>query len=98
LLRNIDEVAGSLDADELLQRWVAKEAWIKRNADSALPARLKSINLRMTMREYADVCIDSNAAFHFALAIAPGCTVLRQCEVALIPGAGFGIADLDAIA
>jgi phosphopantetheinyl transferase len=96
LLRNADEAPGSLSPDELLQRWVAKEAWIKRNIDSALPARLKSLQLRATLREHADVFIDSNAAFHFGLAITPDCSVQRQCEVVLIPGVGFGITELEA--
>lgn len=95
LLRNVDEAAGSLDPDVLLQRWVAKEAWIKRDAGSALPARLKRLHVRSTTRERADVCIDSHAAFHFGLAIAPGCAVMRRCEVALVAGAGVAITDLD---
>ena len=96
LLRNADEAIGSLDPDVLLQRWVAKEAWIKRNTESALPARLKQLHVRATMREHADVCIYSHAQLHFGLAIAPGCTVARQCEVTLVPGIGIGITDLEA--
>ena len=96
LLRNADEAAGSLDPDVLLQRWVAKEAWIKRHTESALPARLKGLHIEATMRELADVCIDSHAAFHFGMAIAPGCAVARQCEVKLVPGVGFRISDLEA--
>jgi len=95
LLRNPDEAAGSLDPDVLLQRWVAKEAWIKRNAESALPARLKRLHLRATTREHADVCIDSHAAFHFGLAIAPSCVVTRRCEVMLVPGIGVEVSDLE---
>jgi 4'-phosphopantetheinyl transferase len=95
LLRNADEAAGSLDLDAMLQRWVVKEAWIKRNAESALPVRLKQLHLRATPRELADVRIDSNPSFHFALAIAPGCTVMRRCEAPLIPGAAFAITDLE---
>jgi len=96
LLRNTDEAIGSLDADVLLQRWVAKEAWIKRNTESALPAQLKRLHVRVTAREQADVCIDSHAAFHFGLAIAPGCEVTRRCEVTLVAGVGIGITDLEA--
>jgi phosphopantetheinyl transferase len=96
LLRNANEAAGSLNPDTLLQRWVAKEAWIKRNAGSALPARLKRLHVQATARERADVCIDSNAVFHFGLAIAPGCEVTRRCEVALVPGIGIGITELEA--
>jgi 4'-phosphopantetheinyl transferase len=96
LLRNDDEIPGSLDPDALLRRWVAKEAWIKRNTESALPARLKRLHVRSVAREHADVCIDSHAAFHFGLAIAPGCAVTRRCEVSLVPGAGIAITDLHA--
>jgi len=94
LLRNSDEAAGSLDPDVLLQRWVAKEAWIKRKSESALPAQLKPLHVEATMREHADICIDSHALFHFGLAIAPGCTVARQCEVTMVPGVGIRITDL----
>jgi phosphopantetheinyl transferase len=96
LLRNSDEAIGCLDPDALLQRWVAKEAWIKRDAGSALPARLKRLHVRAATRELADVCIDSHAAFHFGLAIAPGCAVTRRCEVTLAPGIGVGITELEA--
>ncbi len=96
LLINADEASGSLDHDALLQRWVAKEAWIKRNTQSALPAKLKRLQLHATTRKLADVCIDSHAAFHFGLAIAPGCSVTLQCEISLIPGAGFAIIELEA--
>lgn len=94
LLRNGDEAAGSLDPDALLQRWVAKEAWIKRNTESALPAQLKRLHVRSVARECADVCIDSHAAFHLGVAIAHGCAVSRRCEVALVPGIGVAITDL----
>lgn len=94
LLRNADEAPGSLDPDALLQRWVAKEAWIKRNGESALPTRLTRLHLQATTREHAGVCIDSHEAFHFGLAVTGDCTVTRQCAVTLIPGARFAITDL----
>jgi len=93
LLLNSDEVAGSLDADSLLQRWVAKEAWIKRHAGSALPARLTQLRVKSTTREHADVRIDSHAEFHFGLAIASDCTVNRQCSAELTSSAAFSIID-----
>lgn len=40
------EAPGSLDDDALLQRWVVKEAYIKRDAGSALPERLRELVLR----------------------------------------------------
>ena len=45
LLLNADEAPGSLSQDELLQRWVAKEAWLKSRCESALPVRLKQLQL-----------------------------------------------------
>jgi 4'-phosphopantetheinyl transferase len=95
LLLNADEKPGELDADALLQRWVAKEAWIKRSAGSALAERLKHLRVQAASRDQADVRIDSHAAFHFGLAIAADCRVQRHCELALVPGAGFAITDLD---
>ena len=95
LLRNADDAAGSLDPDALLQRWVAKESWIKRSGGSALPARLTRLHLQATTREHADVCIDSHDSFHFSLAVAPDCTVRWQCGFGLIPGPGFAITDLE---
>jgi 4'-phosphopantetheinyl transferase len=94
LLRNANEVAGSLDADAMLQRWVVKEAWIKRSAESALPARLKQLHLKPATRDRADVCIDSHPFFHFGLALAPGCRVQLLCEVPMDPGNAFTMTDL----
>jgi 4'-phosphopantetheinyl transferase len=93
LLRNADEVPGTLDADTLLQRWVAKEAWIKRDAGSALPARLERLHLRHAPRDAADVCIDSHAGFHVALALAGGYPVRWQGDAGLVPGAGFAVSE-----
>ena len=95
LLLNTGEASGSLDADTMLQRWVAKEAWIKRSTESALPARLKRIQLLATTRGHADVRIDSCEAFHFGLAIAPGQAIRRYCDVTLHPGTGFKVTDLE---
>lgn len=95
LLLNAEEAAGSLDADTMLQRWVAKEAWIKRDAGSALPARLKQLQLRAATHGHADVRIDSCEAFHFGLAIAAGHAIRRQCELTLFPGVGFKVTDLE---
>jgi phosphopantetheinyl transferase len=94
LLRNTDEPAGGLDADAMLQRWVVKEAWIKRNTESALPARLRQLHLKATTRDRADVRVDSHACFHFGLAVAPSCRVQLQCEVQMTPGTAFAITDL----
>jgi 4'-phosphopantetheinyl transferase len=93
LLLNAGEAADACDGDALLQRWVAKEAWIKREAGSALAHRLERLHLQAVARERADVCIDSHADFHVALAGARGCVVRRQGEVALVPGVAFAISE-----
>lgn len=95
LLRNADETPGSLSPDQLLQRWVAKEAWLKRNGESALPERLKRLHLHATMDSDAQVHVDSHDAFHFGLAVAADCAVSRQAAVTLVAGPGFAITDLE---
>jgi len=64
LVRELDEAPGSLDGDTRLRRWVAKEAWIKRDHGSALPARLQALRLGPG----ADVDTWTHAEFHLALA------------------------------
>lgn len=67
LLLNPDEARGSLDNDALLQRWVLKEALIKRAHASALPEQLAALQLRpVTVK--GEVEILSSAAWHLALA------------------------------
>ena len=94
LLRNADEAPGSLDADAQLQRWVAKEAWIKREGGSALPGRLDRLQLQPAPREQADVRIDSHDEFHLALAVAPDCRVQRPDDPVLVPTATFSVREL----
>lgn len=91
LLLNVDEAVGTFDQDMLLQRWVAKEAWIKRLAGSALPAQLKLLQLRAASRDCADVRIDSNSQFHIGLAIAPDCQLHLHCEEPLVPGTDYAV-------
>ncbi len=93
LLLNHGEAAGSLGNDTLLQRWVAKEAWIKAQGESALPARLKQLHLHPATAEFANVSIHSNEAFHFALAIAPASTVTWQRKQKMIPGETYCVSE-----
>lgn len=93
LLRNADEAPGSLSPEQLLQRWVAKEAWLKRHGESALPERLRHLQLRETRGTDAQVHVDSHDAFHFGLAVAADCTVNRYGATTLVPGLGFTITD-----
>jgi phosphopantetheinyl transferase len=66
LLREPGEAPGSLDAGTRLRRWVAKEAWIKRDHGSALPARLQALRLGPG----TDVGTWSHPEIHLALAVA----------------------------
>jgi phosphopantetheinyl transferase (holo-ACP synthase) len=96
LLLNAGEAPGSLSPDALLQRWVAKEAWVKRDVGSALPERLWYLHLGPSPREQADVVVDSSADFHFGLAVAPRCSVTQQSDMALRPTVAFAVSDADA--
>ena len=61
------EAPDSLDLDQLLQRWVAKEAWVKRHHGSALPEQLAELKLFPTRSEDASVQLCSTAAFHLGI-------------------------------
>ena len=67
LLLAQDEALDSLDLDQLLQRWVAKEAWIKRQHGSALPEQLAELKLLPASPASATVQLYSTAAFHLAI-------------------------------
>ncbi len=62
LLRNPDEAPGSLDLQALLRRWVVKEAFIKRDCGSALPARLAELNVSR-QNEPADLTLWQTESF-----------------------------------
>jgi 4'-phosphopantetheinyl transferase len=93
LLVNAGEDPASLDAQARLERWVAKEAWLKRADGSALPARLERLQLRAVAHAEADVRLERSEAFVFGLALAPDCRVTCQCELALEPGTAFAITE-----
>ncbi len=76
LLLNADEAPGSLSQEEMLRRWVGKEAWIKMLAESALPDRLKQLQLRRSATTEADVVIHQDADCCFGVALLP--TVARH--------------------
>ncbi|MGH8029059.1 MAG: 4'-phosphopantetheinyl transferase family protein [Arenimonas sp.] len=95
LLRNADEAAGALDADAMLGRWVAKEAWIKRGAGSALPGRLEQLRLHPADNAPADVRLESHAEFHFAVAIAPEAMVRSAGGEGRMASGGFVVEDAE---
>jgi 4'-phosphopantetheinyl transferase len=49
------DLPGTLNTDELLQRWVVKEAWIKRHHGSALPEHLAALKSRRVDPRQANV-------------------------------------------
>ena len=75
LLLNADEPPGSLDNDSLLQRWVLKEALIKRDHGSALPEQLAALQLRPAANDVAAVVLSSSDAWHLAVAVAGACRI-----------------------
>lgn len=64
------EATDSLSADALLQRWVVKEAWIKRQHGSALPEQLAALHLQPTDIDIdiANVQLLSTEDFHLGVA------------------------------
>jgi phosphopantetheinyl transferase len=96
LLLNPGESHGSLPPDALLQRWVAKEAYVKREAGNALPERLQRLQLETVPRERALVRLEAHEAFHFAIAVAPRAVVSRH-GVAVETGAAFDVIDLERV-
>lgn len=67
LLLNPDEAVDCLDNDALLQRWVLKEALLKRDHASALPQQLAALQLRPALHD-AEIEILSTDSWHLALA------------------------------
>jgi len=70
LLLNPDEPLDSLDDDALLQRWVLKEAVIKRDHGIALPEQLAALQLQPTRGGRADVELLSSDDWHLAVTLA----------------------------
>lgn len=69
LLLNPGEPPDSLDDDALLQRWVIKEALIKRDHGSALPETLAAIHVHPAQAvDAADVRLWTTTDFHLAVA------------------------------
>ncbi|MGQ0802204.1 MAG: 4'-phosphopantetheinyl transferase family protein [Pseudomarimonas sp.] len=70
LLLNPSEAPADVDNDELLQRWVVKEAWLKMRGTGALPDSLRQLQLHATDADNADVIHYQNNHFHFAVTTA----------------------------
>jgi 4'-phosphopantetheinyl transferase len=91
LLRNADEAPGTLDADALLQRWVAKEAWLKRAGVNALPEQLAGLRLQPASADQPQVCIDSHPELHVGLALETACVIDRRADVAMVEGRRYTV-------
>jgi len=91
LLLEPGETSGSVVDDALLRRWVAKEAWLKREAGLALPEQLARLRLREVARAHADVRLECHDEIHLAIALVPGCVVERRCEVAWADGESYAV-------
>ena len=70
LLLNKSELPNSLDDDALLQRWVVKEAWIKRQHGSALPEQLVALQLHETDANNFDIQLLTLAHWHLGISSA----------------------------
>lgn len=64
------ESEDELDDDHLLQRWVLKEAVIKRDCGMALPQQLMAVRLRACTEADARISLLSTSPFHLAIASA----------------------------
>ena len=93
LLLAYGETPGSVDDNGLLQRWVAKEAWIKARNESALPARLKQLQLHSATAEFGNVSLYSSEAFNFALAIAPAIAVTWRGKQKMISRQNYCVSE-----
>ncbi|GMU45190.1 MAG: hypothetical protein AMXMBFR25_31760 [Lysobacterales bacterium] len=79
LLREPEEPVDSLDEDALLQRWVLKEAWIKRAHGSALPETLAALHLRPAPVGPAELRL--HIADEWLLAVASGMIAAVDAQV-----------------
>jgi len=78
LLLADDDTPGTLDDDALLQRWVIKEAWVKRHHGSALPDQLARLRIARCRLADADVRLYCSGALH--LGIAAGSADIGEVE------------------
>ena len=91
LLVNPDEAAGDIDNDDLLQRWVAKEAWLKARGESALPQQLRQLRMHASGNDVSDVICYRSDDFHFAVATSPMATLVWNGRAGAIPAAAFRV-------
>jgi phosphopantetheinyl transferase len=91
LLLESEESSGSVDADVLLQRWVAKEAWLKRDAANALPEQLSRLRLRPELADQPLVSLHSHAGFHLGIAREAACAIECRADVAMVEGKAFSV-------
>ena len=90
LLLADEDAVGTLDNDALLQRWVVKEALIKRDHGAALPEQLAALKIRGAEGEGTHVQLLSTASFHLGVTIAgTGAFALTSDEI-VVARSGWG--------
>lgn len=90
LLLADEDAAGTLDNDALLQRWVVKEALIKRDHGAALPEQLAALKIRRAEGEGAQVQLLSTTPFHLGVAIAGGGEFALSSDEIVVARSGWG--------
>ena len=83
------DVAGTLDNDALLRRWVVKEALIKRVHGAALPEQLAALRIAGCAIEHADVQLLTTDAFQLGVAIAAGARFELRSDANVIDRGGW---------
>lgn len=80
LLIDPDEPPAAVDTDTLLERWVIKEAWLKRDQRSALPAALAAIRIHAATTDIASDVVTYRTD-EWQLAIASRDCSFAECAV-----------------
>lgn len=83
------DVAGELDNDALLRRWVVKEALIKRAHGAALPAQLAALKIGHCALEHAEVQLLTAEHFQLGIAIAAGARYELRSDANVIDRGGW---------
>jgi 4'-phosphopantetheinyl transferase len=95
LLLAVGENRGSIDADGLLQRWVAKEARIKQECGEALPETLRQVRLCAAPWSEASVRVYRAHSFFLGLAAPPQLAQRWSHDDELTPVQGWSVDEAD---
>ncbi len=83
------DVAGALDNDALLCRWVVKEALIKREHGAALPEQLAALRIARCATDAAEVQLLTTDHYQLGIAIAAGATFELRSAANVIERGGW---------